>query len=147
MKNITKKDSKNSNVYFKDRSKNAQERFEKAHSLSKAGFSSTQIRKVLAMSGHDKVSQPTISSYLQFETYPEYSAYHKNRIETAKAKRKAKLEKNKVEVVSPVVEEVEPKRTIVSTEAMELNRANLSKAEDLIAEAYEVIKLLKWGLK
>lgn len=139
--------SKKISPFFEIRSKKAEERFNKAHELKKLGFGVSQIKKVLSMTGLDKVSQPTISSYLQHETYVEYSAYHKNRIETAKAKRKAKLEKNKVEVVSPVVEEVEPKRTIVSTEAMELNRANLSKAEDLIAEAYEVIKLLKWGLK
>ena len=135
------KKTKQLSPFFQIRAKKAEERFNKTHDLKKMGLKVSEIRKVLKMSGDKTPSISTIQGYLLRTTYAEYSAYHKNRIATAKAKRKAK-----VEVVAPA-KDVEVKRTLVTQEKIDLNRANLSKVEDLIAEAYEQLKLIKWGLK
>ena len=156
-KETMKKTMKKTNSpFFVIRAEKAKERFTKVHELNKLGLKNKQIIDVLVMAGHVKISQSTISSYLQFETYSQYSQFHKDRLQNSKARRtEAKAKAMDLEAKQKALNIIstqtpEERHNDVAEFCADMEKIDLLKKvnviEDLIADAYEKMQQLKLTL-
>lgn len=114
------------------RIKEARKKFEEAHKLRGAGLNAKQISTVLRMSGHEKVKPLTVSSYLKFSKFEDYTEH--NKVMLSKYQKK-------------VVKQVSEEKQVDEKNSTPVSREDLNKVLDLMAEAYEKIKSLKFRME
>lgn len=130
----------NNQNYLLKRSEEARKKFTKVHALKNIGMNDKQILSLMEMEGR-KISLVQIGRYLQQPTYEDMQKANKVKNELARLSKKSKTATKTAEEVE-AVKEVEE-----DVQAMDFDRENINKVLDLIAEAYEMLKRIKWRIK